>query len=421
MTGAASICALLFGGVAATALPLGACFGKSSASSDRVIARGMAVGAGALVFASAAQFFGDALYNFAAAMDPRFPKAGVPEPEVKAELDRRFLNLMVQGITGFAGAGVYYILNLWLRLMAARRGGLVSPELQDTEAARDTWQGPGTWAGAGESTTSVDNPYGAQPSFSSSRTTLTELIFGGDSNSLGGWTSSHSSYLAPGVTEGLRAPQGLRAPLSHHKSRVSATDLRAISEEEYSKDGESKPDVALLCLWLGMALDGIPGALMIGLMIGQGVLTWQFVAALWIANFFEASSAGRLLRDLKVRRARICGTWAFAVASRVIISICGSQLGPFYEDRETASRSPLRTTQTAAVVGLTTGALLAMIARAMIHDSFRSSTGELPGMLYVMSFMGSGLLMSLELHSGRPSDFLYDFLHNFMYSGNMIP
>lgn len=61
-----------------------------------------------------------------------------------------------------------------------------------------------------------------------------------------------------------------------------------------------------LSMWLGMMLDGIPEALMLGFMTNEGSVTFSFLVAIFIANFPEAFSGSSLLRGQKMPVSRWC-------------------------------------------------------------------------------------------------------------------
>lgn len=74
---------------------------------------------------------------------------------------------------------------------------------------------------------------------------------------------------------------------------------RASTLEEEAAASMGSAQVAL-SMWLGMMLDGIPEALMLGFMTNEGSVTFSFLVAIFIANFPEAFSGSSLLLGQKM-------------------------------------------------------------------------------------------------------------------------
>ena len=70
-------------------------------------------------------------------------------------------------------------------------------------------------------------------------------------------------------------------------------------------------DVAM-SMWLGVALDGIPEALMLGFLVreGDGSVSWSLIAGIFIANFPEAFSAAAMLQRGGMAKVKIIAMWS---------------------------------------------------------------------------------------------------------------
>merc|ERR1719348_1695395 len=96
--------ALLFGLFSAASLSIGAVLGIALAPvSEKVTARWMAFGSGALVFAVATQLYGEVLLKLFIAYDDGRRKG----EGCNKVCEDRFRNVVVQNMTGIAGAVLY--------------------------------------------------------------------------------------------------------------------------------------------------------------------------------------------------------------------------------------------------------------------------------------------------------------------------
>ena len=83
-----------------------------------------------------------------------------------------------------------------------------------------------------------------------------------------------------------------------------------------------------LSMWLGMMLDGIPEALMLGFMTNEGAVTFSFLIAIFIANFPEAFSGASLLLENRMPVSKIMGMWLVLFALTGLLAMLGSLLMP---------------------------------------------------------------------------------------------
>ncbi|CAE8722102.1 unnamed protein product [Polarella glacialis] len=139
-----------------------------------------------------------------------------------------------------------------------------------------------------------------------------------------------------------------------------------------------------LSMWLGMMLDGIPEALMLGFMTNEGGVSFAFLVAIFIGNFPEAFSGASLLYEEKMPVSRILAMWTALFLMTGLLAMLGSLMMPSDVQRG-SNLQKLRDTSTSAMQGLTGGAMLAMVCTAMIPHSFKGA-GDSAGILFVAGF-----------------------------------
>jgi ZIP family zinc transporter len=132
---------------------------------------------------------------------------------------------------------------------------------------------------------------------------------------------------------------------------------------------------------LGAVLDGIPESFVLGLtVVSGGGVNVAFMLAVFISNFAESLSASASLSDGGWARGRIIGMWALIA----LVSGAAAMLGyAWFEDRGELSGS--------RVQAFAAGAILAMLADAMMPDGFKWG-GRWAGLVTVLGFVaGIGL------------------------------
>lgn len=426
--------ALGFGLFSALSLPIGAVLGiLLSPVSEKVTARWMAFGSGALVFAVATQLYGQALDRLMySARDG-----------CKSDCVSNTRNLLLMIAMGVVGALMYLALNRWLEAFTQRRAanlsvaGAAASGVRDDAAACDSgtaqpqaspqvsqvlrWSlssDAGWPASAGGANATGDarmvrrasSPTAAAArrprvprlppirALSSLRRAVTRgaldppapaLSPGAGAASLLG--SSPPSVAAPIAAEPIAAMGGSLVLLDLQETDSDAGDA--------DLDEHVKQNVAL-SMWLGLLLDGIPESLMLGFMTNEGHISFEFLIAIFIANFPEAFSGASLLKKQGMGVRRVFLMWFFVFAATGLLSMCGSLVMP---DTVVADSvlDRVRNTSTAALEGLTGGAMLAMISTAMIPEAFRGA-GEAAGLLFVLGFAVSVLISCLGTRFGGP-------------------
>jgi zinc transporter ZupT len=157
---------------------------------------------------------------------------------------------------------------------------------------------------------------------------------------------------------------------------------------------------APLAVWLGILLDGIPesvviGAGVLGILSGAlavsdevrflQVIPFTLVAGLFLANLPEALSSSASMLAQGWGRARIFTMW---FALMVIVSI-GSGAGYLMAES-------MNHTWMAFIEGLAAGAMLTMIAAAMIPEAVLMGSGNTVGLSTLAGFVAAILFKLLE-------------------------
>jgi zinc transporter ZupT len=151
-------------------------------------------------------------------------------------------------------------------------------------------------------------------------------------------------------------------------------------------------------LFLGLLVDGVPEAVLMGFLAAQGHLTPVLIVALFFANFPEAFSSASLLTVAKMSWYGIVGMWTFlCIIVGIIAGIsCWALISAF---PGYASGEPLPTPVLmgiAAIEGLTGGSMIACIAAVMLPEAFERMGKDPP--LYMSSgFMCTGGFLSAVL------------------------
>ena len=167
--------------------------------------------------------------------------------------------------------------------------------------------------------------------------------------------------------------------------------LRRLHEEKHG---------APLAIWLGILLDGIPESVVIGAgMLGMltstmaatgevgflQVVPFTLVAGLFLSNFPEALSSSANMLDLGWQKSRIFFMW-FAL---MVITAIGAGIGYLLA-------GVLDHTWLVFFEGLAAGAMLTMIAAAMIPEAVLMGSGNSVGLSTLTGFLAALLFKLLE-------------------------
>mmetsp|Transcript_33446 Transcript_33446/g.106008 ORF Transcript_33446/g.106008 Transcript_33446/m.106008 type:complete len:413 (-) Transcript_33446:169-1407(-) len=399
--------ALIFGLFSALSLPLGALVGLYfSPVPPKVTAYFMSFGSGALVYAVATDLYGETICKLSAAMDPACMSVdtGAAWHHVRS--------LFIEALMGLVGAALYLALNKWLEQQPPSGSATPHPsgDARATELGR---------AAEGNGRVPEDAAVDAQGSSLSGAAAVRDEMRvasrrsgpqgspGGSvlSGSAGEAGLSHAAALL-GTTEGQHAGARLR-----HASRTCSEGMSDVGGSTLPRSfsghmearippGTGNARQVAMSMWLGVTLDGIPEALMLGFMTNDGSLTWVLLVSVFIANFPEAFSAASLLRQHGVPRARIVFMWTTVFISTGLLALLGSLILP--DNIPPDSRlSKVRTVATSSMEGLTGGAMMAMVSTAMLPEAFHGA-GNVSGLIFVLGFLVSVALHGIGAICGGP-------------------
>eukprot|EP00435_Cladocopium_sp_Y103_P053127 s189_g16.t4 len=348
--------ALLFGLFSALSLPLGALLGLALAPvSAKVTAQWMAFGGGALVFAVATQLFGESLFRLDASTWIR--PGGGKGPGCDERCKELCVNNILQILGAMLGATMYLLLNRWLErgaFAAAKTGEQENRSRPQSEARHLSPIGEDAQTGS--------------------------LELGGV-----GVASAGVSNLMPAMGTGSMT--------------LSLRRASTLLEEEEEATSMGSAQVAL-SMWLGMMLDGIPEALMLGFMTNEGSVTFSFLVAIFIANFPEAFSGSSLLQGQKMPV--ILLMWMVLFTLTGLLAMIGSLIMPANVARG-SDLAKKRDKATALMEGITGGAMLAMVSTAMLPEAFKGA-GDKAGLIFVLGFVLSVWITCLGYRYGGPQD-----------------
>lgn len=350
--------ALFFGLFSAISLPIGSLLGVFFAPvSAKNTARWMAFGSGALVFAVATQLFGDTLFRIQVTTWPTGVCGKLCQQHCR--------NTLVQVVCSMLGAFLYLALNRLLEKMAKS-----SPP----------------------------------PAVSSRSVSLREAT-----PAITLRTPAVEGILQRAVSEIEASPiaclTSLRRASSVGPAQVvssSAQTNACVAEEdrEISADSHGHGGNVALSMWLGMMLDGIPEALMLGFMTNENSVTLSFLIAIVVANFPEAFSGASILHGQRMPLWQIYGMWILLCLLTGLLSMVGSLIMPVNVEHG-SSLEIIRDRTTSAMQGLTGGAMLAMVSTAMLPEAFKGA-GEFAGVLFVFGFGLSVVITAIGFRYGNP-------------------
>merc|ERR1719191_2731803 len=102
---------------------------------------------------------------------------------------------------------------------------------------------------------------------------------------------------------------GLESP--RPSQLVGKTNTQIEFEAEERNEIVKRAKLVALQLFLGLLVDGVPEAILMGFLAVRGHLTPVFIIALFFANFPEAFSSASLLTVARLSWYGIVGMWTF--------------------------------------------------------------------------------------------------------------
>jgi zinc transporter ZupT len=174
-------------------------------------------------------------------------------------------------------------------------------------------------------------------------------------------------------------------------------------EDSRSNDDAHGSNVAI-AMWFGMLLDSVPEALMIGLMTNQHKLKFGFMVAIFLSNFPEAFSGAGILRENNWPSMEILFIWSLIFLVTGSVAAVGSFAMPESCAREAFTNRLSHVT--AIVQGVSGGMMLAMMASAMLPESYRRY-GASSGLFFVLGFVISVAIQTVETYFATPQEILH--------------
>mmetsp|Transcript_45738 Transcript_45738/g.97669 ORF Transcript_45738/g.97669 Transcript_45738/m.97669 type:complete len:373 (-) Transcript_45738:326-1444(-) len=157
------------------------------------------------------------------------------------------------------------------------------------------------------------------------------------------------------------------------------------------KDSQAKPiPPAALALYLGSFMDGVPEAVLIGLLATNRTLQLTFVLALFIANLPESIPSAAMLKESGRSAPLILGMWlvpCLAMGAASALSCAGMAL---IQDHELSE---------AVIAGVAAGALMAMAISVMLVEA-AEYCGDRSGLIALFGFLSAVALQALMTYVG---------------------
>jgi CRP-like cAMP-binding protein len=144
---------------------------------------------------------------------------------------------------------------------------------------------------------------------------------------------------------------------------------------------------AAMAIWLGIALDGIPESLVIGMLTASAAamgtsMSFAFIVGVFLANLPEAMSSAVTMQRQGSSFRKIFWMWM----SLCIMTGAGAMLGAvMLPDHPTG----VMQYGVAGIEGLAAGAMLTMIANTMLPEAFEHGGGTIAGLSTLAGFLAA--------------------------------
>lgn len=164
----------------------------------------------------------------------------------------------------------------------------------------------------------------------------------------------------------------------HHLSMpVTSHDLEVEMKEQ--KGGSAT------AIWLGIALDGIPESLIIGMLVINAAqhnqsMSIAFIAGVFLANLPEAMSSAVTMRRQGMNLKKIFIMWSSLCVMTGVGAMIGSLIFP-------ADPVGMTRYMISGIEGLAAGAMLTMIASTMLPEAFEQGGSTISGLSTLAGFI----------------------------------
>jgi zinc transporter ZupT len=199
-------------------------------------------------------------------------------------------------------------------------------------------------------------------------------------------------------SEDIESPYPVGQPLIISGIRRFGAALSNSMPEQSQADAQAHRSV--MSLWLGLMLDGIPEAMVIGFMVRESRLSYGFIVGVFIANFPEALSGACIQRKCRLSTPYIFSLWTSLLVMTSVVScvtaqalhgsLCVSDIDFGYVLMELCE-------------GMAGGAMLTMLACVAIPESYRLA-GDQTGLATVVGFLVTILVVVLSGHASDEGD-----------------
>jgi CRP-like cAMP-binding protein len=158
-------------------------------------------------------------------------------------------------------------------------------------------------------------------------------------------------------------------------------DIKATVKEHHQEGG------AALSIWLGIALDGIPESIVIGMLVvtaaaEKTAMSLAFIAGVFMANLPEAMSSAVTMRNNNQTIQKIFWMWM----SLCIMTGMGAFAGAWIFPPDAGSRHLYFVF---SIKGIAAGAMLTMIAETMLPEAFEQGGGTIVGLSTLVGFLAA--------------------------------
>jgi CRP-like cAMP-binding protein len=150
--------------------------------------------------------------------------------------------------------------------------------------------------------------------------------------------------------------------------------------EEYDGKGS-----AALSIWLGIALDGIPESLVIGMLVtaaaaGQTSMSLAFIVGVFMANLPEAMSSAVIMHKNGMEVNKVFWMWMSLCIMTGIGAFFGALIFPPHPEGWLIYF-------TFGIEGIAAGAMLTMISETMLPEAFERGGGAIAGLSTLFGFL----------------------------------
>ena len=142
---------------------------------------------------------------------------------------------------------------------------------------------------------------------------------------------------------------------------------------------------AALAIWLGIALDGIPESLIIGMLVTAAIATNSamsvaFIAGVFLANLPEAMSSAVTMKKQGKSISNIMVMWISLCLITGLGALLGANLFP-------PDPQGVMVYLISCIEGIAAGAMLTMIANTMLPEAFEQGGGTVAGLSTLVGFL----------------------------------